>query len=424
VFEKPGATSTTGAHYLTDSASEVQSAPVVRPAAWHRGAMKTAGRSKVAPFYVMEVMRAAAERERQGQEVLHLEVGQPSTPAPSKVLEAARVALTQDVLGYTNALGVSLLRERIAGHHADWYGDDIDAEQVAVTLGASGACNLVFLACFDPGDRVAMAAPGYPAYRNMLTALSFEVVDLAVDASTRFQPTPEVLEAHLPLDGLVVASPSNPTGTMIDAPAMKALCSWCDANGVRLISDEIYHGITYGDDAVSARSHSASAVVVNSFSKYFSMTGWRVGWLVLPDELHDPVERLAQNLFISAPTLSQIAAVAAFDCHDELRANVERYRSNRAVLLDGLPRSGLDRLAPADGAFYVYADVSEFTDDSQALCAVWLSELGLAATPGIDFDPASGNRYVRFSFAGSEHDMEAAVDRLSSWAAGRARSRQ
>ncbi len=383
-------------------------------AATFTGARRAAA---VEPFHVMEMMRAAAEREAAGLEVLHLEVGQPATRAPRTVIEAAHRALDTDVLGYTVALGIDPLRERIAEHYSEWYDLAVDPVQVVVTQGASGAFALGLLALFDAGDRVAVPSPGYPCYRNILGALGVEAVDVVTEAGTRFQPTPELLEPHLPLAGLVVASPSNPSGTMIDAPELDRLARWCHARGVRLVSDEIYHGITY-DPAVRvacAAAASPSAVVVNSFSKYFSMTGWRLGWMVLPPDLVEPVERLAQNFTIAPATLSQVAALAAFDAHDELGANVARYAANRTVLLEGLPAAGLDRLAPADGAFYVYAAVDHLTDDAQDLCRRWLDELGIAATPGIDFDPTRGHRYVRFSFAGATADMTEAVTRLASW---------
>ena len=379
--------------------------------------MKTANRSAIPPFYVMEVMRAAAERKAAGDEVLHLEVGQPSTPAPSGAIAAAHAAIDSDVLGYTTALGIDPLRARIASHYDDWYGVSVAAGDVAVTVGASGACVLTFLACFDVGDRVAVMSPGYPCYRNMLEAFDIEAVDVAVDASTRFQPTPALLDAHGPLDGVVVASPSNPTGTMLGEAEMDALLAYCETNGIRLLSDEIYHGIGYPDRGHTAWRPEGHAVVINSFSKYFSMTGWRLGWMVVPHDLREPVERLAQNLFIAAPTVSQFAGLGAFDSIDELEVNVAAYAENRATLLDGLRAAGLERLAPADGAFYVYADVSHLTDDSQRLCATWLEELGVATTPGVDFDRERGNRFVRFSFAGDGADIAAAVERLGGWVA-------
>lgn len=378
--------------------------------------IKVADRGDIPPFYVMEVMRATEARELAGGDVLHLEVGQPSTPAPAGAIAAAHQALDDDVLGYTTALGIAPLRDRIATHYDDWYDGGVRAEDVVVTVGASGSCVLAFLAAFDVGDRVGVISPGYPCYRNMLQAFGVEVVDIAVDADTRFQPTPAVLAEHLPLDGLVVASPSNPTGTMIGATDMTALLDWCEHNGVRVVSDEIYHGIAFGEPGVTAWRPGGSAIVINSFSKYFSMTGWRLGWLLSPPDLASAIERLGQNLFIAAPTLSQWAGLAAFDCTTELETNVDRYRRNRTILLEGLPRAGIDRLAPADGAFYVYADVSHLTNDSQQLCAMWLDELGVAATPGLDFDPTRGHRYVRFSFAGAEADMTEAVRRLTEWA--------
>ncbi|TAD91140.1 MAG: aminotransferase class I/II-fold pyridoxal phosphate-dependent enzyme [Alphaproteobacteria bacterium] len=382
--------------------------------------MKVARRSDVAPFIVMDVMRAADERAAAGGDVLHLEVGQPSTPAPKGVLAAAHAALDDDLLGYTQAFGLLELRQRIAQHYQDWYGVTVDAERVAITFGASGAFILAFLAAFDAGDRVALAAPGYPAYRNILQALDIEVVELPATEATGFQPTPELLATAGRLDGVIVASPANPTGTMLSLAEYQALADWCATNDVRLVSDEIYHGITYGGVATTALAVSTTAIIANSFSKYFSMTGWRLGWLVLPEDLVRPVERLAQNLFISAPTIAQRAAIAAFDCHEECRANLSRYEANRALLLERLPAAGFTRFAPADGAFYLYADVSHMTDDSMAFCRQILADTGVAITPGLDFDRARGHHWVRFSFAGSTEDMAEAAQRLIAW---RARNR-
>jgi aspartate/methionine/tyrosine aminotransferase len=382
--------------------------------------MKIARRSEVAPFYVMEVMKAAARREESGGKVLHLEVGQPSTPAPRGVLAAADAALRSNRLGYTDAHGVPELRRRIALHYSDRYGVSVDEEQVAVTVGASGGFVLAILAAFDEGDRVAMTEPGYSAYRNILAALGIEVVALPVGPDTRFNPTPARLEDLLPLDGLVTASPSNPTGTILNEGELSDLARFCEAHNVRMIADEIYHGITYSDDpAPTAVAHADHAVVVQSFSKYFSMTGWRLGWLVLPDELIRPVERLAQNLFISPPTLSQVAGVAAFGCSEELDANVARYARNRRILIDGLMEAGIDRIAPADGAFYIYANVSHLTDDSQQLSKRWLEEVGVAATSGVDFDPTNGHRFIRFSYAESTADITEAAKRLIKWTVSR-----
>ena len=386
--------------------------------------LKVARRAAVAPFHAMEVMRAANARAAAGEPVLHLEVGEPAAGAPARVLEAARRALGERRIGYTEALGLPELRARIARYCGERYGVAVDAAQVAVTTGASGAFTLAFLAAFDPGDRVALAEPCYPAYRNILAALGLVPVALATGRAERFQPRPERLEAALPLAGVVVASPSNPTGSMLDAPAMAGLAAWCDAHKVRLVSDEIYHGITYGMREATALAHTRDAVTINSFSKYFAMTGWRLGWMVMPDDLRDGVGRLAQNLFISPPALPQYAALEAFECQAELDSLVAGYARNRRVLLDSLPRAGFGPTAPADGAFYVYADIGALAPDSRApdsraLCEALLRDVGVAATPGIDFDPARGHRFLRFSFAGAAADIAAAADRLVAYGAGR-----
>lgn len=360
-------------------------------------------------------MQAAARREAAGKGVLHLEVGQPATGAPAGVVAAARGILGRDPLGYTVANGIAPLRAAIAGHYERAYGVAVDPERIFVTAGSSGGFLLGFLAAFDPGDRVALASPGYPAYRNILSAVGLQVVDLPVGPDTNFQPLPSMLDGVGDIDGLIVASPSNPTGTMLTPAELGQLCKTCDERGIRLISDEIYHGITYREPAETAMRFTDDAIVINSFSKYFSMTGWRLGWMILPEQLIRPVECLAQNLFISPSGISQHAAVVAFDCYDELDRNVARYAANRAVLLEKLPQAGLDRLASADGAFYVYADVGHLTDDSEAFCRAMLDEAGVAATPGTDFDPGRGHRYVRFSFAGSTEDMAAACTALARW---------
>ncbi len=379
-------------------------------------ALKTARRGNIPPFLVMEVMRAANARVAAGGDVLHLEVGQPSTGAPAGVLAAARAAMESDRLGYTDALGLPDLRAAIAAHYREAYGLDLPAERIVVTTGASGAFILAFLAAFDPGDRVALALPGYPGYRHIVNALGIEAVPLVAGAEDRFQPTPALIEAlDAPIDGLIVASPSNPAGTMLPADDMAALARYCAERGIRLVSDEIYHGITFAGRATCAAALDSEAIVVNSFSKYFSMTGWRLGWMVAPESLLRAIESLAQNLFISPPTLSQHAAIAAFDCRDELEANVARYARNRALLLEELPRAGFSSLAPADGAFYIYADVSAMTDDSEAFCKRMLDEIGVAATPGIDFDPGRGRGYVRFSFSGATEEMAEAARRLRAW---------
>jgi len=365
----------------------------------------------------MDVMRAANAREIARGDVIHLEVGQPSTPAPQGVLAAAERALRADKLGYTDAFGIVPLRRRIARHYRDWYGADVPAERIAVTTGSSGAFLLAFTAAFDAGDRVAIVEPGYPCYKNILSALDIETVALPGSAATRFQPTVELLERHGgKLDGLIVASPSNPTGTMLAPGELAELARHCRARGIRLVSDEIYHGIVYGGVAQStAAALDAGAIVINSFSKYFSMTGWRLGWMVVPEDLLRPVECLAQNFFISPPALSQHAALGAFDCRDELEGNVARYARNRAHLLAHLPKAGFDRLAPSDGAFYIYAEIGHLANDSQDFCRRMLDETGIATTPGVDFDRGRGSTTLRISFAGSEADMEEATRRLEAW---------
>lgn len=381
-------------------------------------ALKIAARGQVAPFMVMDVMRAANQREAARKAVYHLEVGQPGAGAPQGVLDAAARALSADRLGYTDALGIAPLREAIAGYYQDYYGLGVESERVVVTTGSSGGFVLAFLSAFDAGDRVAIAAPGYPCYRTILSAFGIEPVELMASAGDRFQPTVALLERvqrDRPLDGLIVASPSNPTGTMLPTADFKALAAYCDAHGIRLISDEIYHGITYGRKADSALAFTDNAMIINSFSKYFSMTGWRVGWMVVPAELVRTMECLAQNLFISAPTLSQLAAVAAFECRAEFDARVEGYDTNRQILLDALPKAGFSKLAPADGAFYIYADIGDLTNDSDSFCRRLLDETGVALTPGLDFDRARGARFMRVSYAQSEDVIRAAADALIGW---------
>ncbi|MFQ5619068.1 MAG: pyridoxal phosphate-dependent aminotransferase [Rhodospirillales bacterium] len=379
-------------------------------------ALKIARRASIPPFIAMDMLRAANERAAGGEDVLHLEVGQPGTGAPGPVLDAAKAALRTDTLGYTEALGLPALRRRLAGHYRDCYGVDVDAARVAVTTGSSGAFVVAFLCAFEAGDRVALASPGYPAYRNILKALDVEPVNVAVGPDTNFQPTPEVLDrVEGRLDGLIIASPSNPTGTMVHRDRLEALVQYCAAGGIRLISDEIYHGITYGARAETALAFTDDAIVVNSFSKYYSMTGWRLGWCVVPENLFRPVECLAQNLYISPPALSQHAAITVFDCLAELDANVARYARNRALLLEELPKGGFDKLASAEGAFYLYADVAHMTNDSQDFCQRMLAETGVATTPGTDFDPGRGNHFVRFSFSGATEDMARAARRLKQW---------
>jgi aspartate/methionine/tyrosine aminotransferase len=381
-------------------------------------ALKIAKRAAVPPFIVMDVLRAANEQAATGEAVFHLELGQPGTSAPKPIRDAAKRALDEDVLGYTDAFGLPILRQNIADHYSYQYGVEVDPGRVVVTTGSSGAFVLAFLGAFEPGDRVALASPGYPCYRNILTALGVEPVLLLTGPETNFQPSPEALDrVEGQLDGLIVASPSNPTGTIIHSDKFKELIEYCDAKEIRLISDEIYHGITFGEKAETALAFTNNAIVVNSFSKYFSMTGWRLGWMILPEDMLRAAECLAQNLFISPPTLSQYAAAAAFDCRDELDANVAAYAKSRALLLEELPKAGFDKLAPAEGAFYLYADVTELTNDSEAYCRRLLAETGIATTPGVDFDPDRGSRYMRFSFAGPFEHIEEAVKRIKAWRA-------
>ncbi|MBS0246593.1 MAG: aminotransferase class I/II-fold pyridoxal phosphate-dependent enzyme [Proteobacteria bacterium] len=374
-------------------------------------------RSDVPPFIVMDVMAAAAQAEAAGRHVVHMEVGQPFQPAPKTALDAARAALGSRI-AYTEALGMPSLRARIARHYADTYGLDLDPGRVVVTTGSSGGFMLAFLTLFEPGDRVALANPGYPPYRHILTALGCEPVLLETSAATRWVISPEALiEAHraTPLKGLLVASPANPTGTMMDAQALARLIAVAEAEGIKVISDEIYHGLDYAFDAETAAKLSDKAVIINSFSKYFCMTGWRVGWLVMPEPLVRPVERLQQNFAISVPALSQIAAEAAFEGRDEMDAVKHGYEENRRILVEGLPKAGLDKFLPVDGAFYLYADISRFSNDSLDFAKRMLSEANVAATPGIDFDPVNGHNFLRFCYAGSAAEMHEAVKRIGDW---------
>jgi aspartate/methionine/tyrosine aminotransferase len=383
---------------------------------------QVASRANVPPFHVMDLLAAAADRQRTHGDLLNLLAGQPSTGAPVPVRdEAIRLLTSGDPLGYTPATGILELREAIARHHKRAHGIDVHPDEVVVTTGSSGGFLLAFLAAFEVGDRVAMARPGYPCYRNVLTALGCEVVEIPTGPETRFQPTLEQVSAITGLKGLVVASPANPTGTMLLPTELAALAAWCEEEQVQLISDEIYHGIEYAPlagDAPLARSAwetSREAVVFSSFSKYFSMTGWRIGWMLVPDRLRRATDVLTGNFTICPPVLAQRAGLAAFAdaSYDELDGHVRRYSDNRRVLLEGLPRLGITNLAPADGAFYVYADVGHLTDDTMAFAHDLLARTGVAVAPGIDFDTAEGPRFIRLSFAGPGADIERALDRLS-----------
>ena len=377
--------------------------------------LRPSRRGLVPPFLAMDVLRAANERQAAGAEIIHLEVGQPGSSAPEPVLEAARHALASEPIGYTDALGIPPLRQAIAAHYQTQYGVLVDPAEVVVTTGSSAAFLLAFLAAFEPGDRVGLAIPGYPAYRNILSALEIEPVHIAVGENAHYQPTPELLEDLGSLDGLIVASPANPTGTMISADELARLTAYCRDRGIRLVSDEIYHGITYEAAAATAHAYGREAVIVNSFSKYYSMTGWRLGWMLVPPDLARSVECLAQNFYISPPALSQIAALPVFGCRVELDSHVARYRANRDLLIRTLGAAGLTRFAPAEGAFYLYVDISSLTRDSEEFCRRLLTETGVAVTPGLDFDPIKGGGWIRFSFAGSTEDVAEAARRLKDW---------
>jgi len=377
--------------------------------------VRTSRRGEVDAFIVMDVMEAARAEEAAGRSVIHMEVGQPGTPAPRRAREALAQSMATDALGYTVALGLPALRARIARLYGEWYGVDLDPARVVVTAGSSAAFILAFAALFDRGERVAIGEPGYPSYRNILSALDLVPVGIPTGPESRYQPRPEDLTPDLA--GVLVASPANPTGTMLGAAELGALFGRSADLGLGFVSDEIYHGIQYGGRAVTALEISDEVYVINSFSKYFSMTGWRIGWMVVPEAHVRRVERLVQNMFICAPHASQVAALAALDAGEELDANLAVYAANRALLLEGLPKAGFTRIAPPDGAFYIYADVSDMTDDSQALAARILAEAGVAVTPGLDFDPRRGAGTLRFSYAGSTADMAEGLRRLEAWAA-------
>ncbi|MEW5812613.1 MAG: pyridoxal phosphate-dependent aminotransferase [Actinomycetota bacterium] len=382
--------------------------------------MSVSLRSGIPPFYVMDVWLAAAQRQRTHGDLVNLSAGQPSAGAPSAVRDAAVAALQHNQLGYTVALGIPELRTAIAATYDHRHGLAVDPDDVVVTTGSSGGFLLAFLACFDAGDRVAIASPGYPCYRNILTALGCEVVELPCGPDTRFQPTLDMLtELNPPVSGVIVASPANPTGTVIPPAELAAIATWCADSGVRLISDEVYHGLVYpgAPETSCAWETSRDAVVVNSFSKYFAMTGWRLGWLLVPEELRRAVDRLTGNFTICPPSLPQMAAVAAFTAESiaEAEALLDGYAANRTLLLDGLRAMGIDRLAPTDGAFYVYADISHLTTDSLGFCSKLLSDTGVAIAPGVDFDTVRGGASVRLSFAGPTADIEEALRRIGGW---------
>lgn len=372
--------------------------------------MRLSKRSEVDPFIVMDVMEAAAQAEVSGRDIIHMEVGQPGTPAPLGARRALSDAMSMGALGYTVSLGLPELRVRIADHYKSRYGIDLDPGRVIVTSGSSAGFILAFTAFFDAGERVALGAPGYPSYRQILSALSLQPVDIQTRAADRFQPK----AADIPDDiaGLIVASPGNPTGTMLDARAMESLIRASHDRNAAFVSDEIYHGIEYERRAVSALEISDDVCVINSFSKYFSMTGWRIGWMVVPERHVRAIERLSQNMFICAPHASQITALAAMDCEEELTANLAVYAENRRLLIEGLPKAGFKNVAPPDGAFYIYADVANITSDSLAFSKDVLSRAGVAVTPGLDFDKERGATTLRFSYARATTDIVEGLARL------------
>lgn len=376
--------------------------------------MRKSSRSTVDPFIVMDVMEAARKAEASGRHIIHMEVGQPGTAAPKAAQRVLAETMKKDALGYTVALGLPELRARIAQLYGEWYDVDLSPNRIVVTSGSSSAFLLAFTALFDPGDTVAIGAPGYPSYRQILKALSLNPLDLPSAPENRLQPVPDDF-ASLDIQGLMVASPANPTGTMLNKPAMQALIDATHAKGASFISDEIYHGIEYEAKAVTALELTDDCYVINSFSKYFSMTGWRIGWMVVPEDHVRTVERLAQNMFICAPHVSQVAALAAMDAHDELEANMAVYRENRRLMLEGLPKAGFAKFAPPDGAFYVYVDVSDFTHDSRAFASEILEKAGVAVTPGLDFDPVRGHGTLRFSYARSSADIAEGLARLTTF---------
>ncbi|QFU08615.1 Aspartate aminotransferase [Rhodobacteraceae bacterium THAF1] len=375
--------------------------------------MRQSNRGDVDAFIVMDVMERARAAEAAGRRIVHMEVGQPGTPAPAGARAALTAAMAAGPLGYTVALGLPELRARIARHYADWHAVELDPARVVVTSGASAGFVLAFTALFDAGETVGLGLPGYPSYRHILTALSLQARGIETAPEDRYQPRPDQIDNAL--DGLIVASPGNPAGTMLDQEAMAALMARCRQTDTAFISDEIYHGLHYDRPAVSALEIDDDCIVINSFSKYFSMTGWRIGWMVVPEEMVRRVERLAQNLYICPPHASQIAALAAFDCHEELRGNLSVYAANRQLMIDGLARAGFPSFAPPDGAFYVYADCSHLSDDALALSGRILDEAGVAVTPGLDFDPARGGRHLRFSYARSTADIAEGLERLAEW---------
>ena len=391
-------------------------APSDSPCIWLPDPMTPSKRSEIRPFLVMDLLDRANAYQTAGRDIVHMEAGQPGTPAPALVREAAKTAIEQELIGYTEALGMPALRQRIAKYYVDTYGVDVSPDRVVITTGSSAAFMLSFLASFDTGARVGIGAPYYPAYPNILSGLGYEPVIMETGAEDNYQISEDLLTRQRDkLDGLLVASPANPTGAMIGADALRQLVLFCKDNAIKFISDEIYHGITYAEPAHSALEFSDEVIVINSFSKFFSMTGWRIGWMIVPDQLVRAVERLSQNFYISVPAVSQIAAMAAFDELDTLRGFVRNYARNRDYLLAELPKLGLADIAPADGAFYLYTDISHIDTDSLGFCMRMLDEIGVACTPGMDFDTGARAAKIRFSYAGPHDDAQETIRRLKDW---------
>jgi aspartate/methionine/tyrosine aminotransferase len=380
-------------------------------------ALKVSNRSDIPNFRALAILSAVNERIEKGEDIIRLEAGQPCFGAPQPALDFAKQVLDNDgKQGYTAAIGMPLLRDRIALHYENTYGVKVDYNDIALSVGSSSGFILTFLAAFEAGDKIGLTMPTYPAYRNILQSLDLEIVEIETTAESNYQPTAEILEAYAgKLDGLIINSPANPTGAILKPDTLQGICTWCDENGVRLISDEAYHGIIYEEPAETALKYSKNVIVLNTFSKYFAMTGWRLGWAVLPADLTDRVKKLAESLFVSPPTLSQHVAYKVFDHTDILDSYVAQYRQNRDILKAGLPSAGFDQLSSADGAFYIYADIHKFTNDSEAFCARMIDEAGVSTTPGLDFDVNRGNATMRISYAGTPEDMEKVIERLTKW---------
>lgn len=382
-------------------------------------ALKLSNRSDISTFRALDNLAAVNKRIKDGEDIVRLEAGQPCFGVPEAALAYGRERLTLDPLqGYTDALGMQLLRGRISAYIHQRYGVQIDYNRIAVTAGSSPGLIMAFLAAFNAGDTIAVCTPTYAAYMNTLKALDLKIIEIPTGPETNYQPTAELLEkSGQKFDGLIICSPSNPTGTLLEESELKKICNWCDTNGVRLISDEAYHGITYETPAQTALKYSSTVLVMNTFSKYFAMTGWRMGWMSVPEDMTVRIKRLSESLFVAPPTISQHVAYKVFDHLDELDGYVRHYKTNRDILLAGLPKAGISRLSAPQGAFYLYADLGDYTHDAEAFCRAMVSEAGVSCTAGVDFDPTRGNNTMRISYAGTAEDMHKAVERLGNWLA-------